>query len=269
MTTPGGRADTLDEPQDPITRVYLAGRVAVESPTGWIRTEAFPGQQARLVLAALILERGHPVGRSEVSAILWPADVPRGADSALNAIISKLRGVLGRLGPGWDRALIGARGTYELRPPVPVWIDVEAAAEAVHEAEAAIRLGRIPLAYGPSAVAHHISRRPFFPGEGGRWVETWRERLLEIRLRALDVRGAVYLANDEPALALQSGLEMLSLLPFRETGHRLVMRAHAAMGNTAEALLAYEACRRLIAEELGVDPSPQTKATYENVLQLV
>jgi DNA-binding SARP family transcriptional activator len=62
---------------------------------------------------------------------------------------------------------------------------------------------------------------------------------------------------------------MLTIQPFRESGHRLVMRAHAAMGNTAEALLAYEACRRLIAEELGVDPPPQTKATYEAIVHLV
>jgi DNA-binding SARP family transcriptional activator len=39
------------------------------------------------------------------------------------------------------------------------------------------------------------------------------------------------------------------------------------MGNTAEALRAYEHCRNLIASELGVDPSPQTKATYERLLQ--
>jgi DNA-binding SARP family transcriptional activator len=45
------------------------------------------------------------------------------------------------------------------------------------------------------------------------------------------------------------------------------MRALAAMGNSAEALKAYEHCRRLIARELGVDPSPETKAAYEAVLQ--
>jgi DNA-binding SARP family transcriptional activator len=55
--------------------------------------------------------------------------------------------------------------------------------------------------------------------------------------------------------------------PFREAGHRLMMRAHAAMGNTAEGLRAYEHCRRMIARELGVDPSPQTKAAYETLLQ--
>ena len=253
----------------PLVRVYLAGRVAIESPSGWIRSEAFPSQQARLAFTALVLERGRPLARVELAGVLWPREPPRAAESALNALISKLRTLLVRLGPEWADAILGARGTYELNPPVPLWIDLEAAAEAVHEAEAAVRAARIPLAYGPSAVAHHIARRPFFPGEAGPWVEQWRDRLREIRLRALEVRGAVYLANDEPALALQNGQEMLTIQPFRESGHRLVMRAHAAMGNTAEALLAYEACRRLIAEELGVDPSPQTKATYEAVLHLV
>jgi DNA-binding SARP family transcriptional activator len=45
--------------------------------------------------------------------------------------------------------------------------------------------------------------------------------------------------------------------------------AHAAAGNTAEALLAYERCRRSIAEELGVDPSPATKLVYEGILRSV
>ena len=86
-------------------------------------------------------------------------------------------------------------------------------------------------------------------------------------LRALEARSEVYLWNHEAALALQTAKEMIRLEPFREGGHRLVMRAHAAMGNTAEALRAYEHCRHVIAEELGVDPSPQTKATYEQLLQ--
>jgi DNA-binding SARP family transcriptional activator len=267
MTAPGPGAATAAAL--PTVRVYLAGHVAVESAAGWITTGDFPSQQARLVFAALLLERGRPLSRSELGQILWPRESPRASDSALNALASRLRPLLARLGPGWAHALVGARGTYELRPPVPGWVDLEAAAEAVHEAEAAVRHGRIPVAYGPSAVAHHIARRPFFPGEEGAWVDGWRVRLREIRLRALEVRGAVYLANDEPALALQNGHEMLAIQPFREAGHRLVMRALAAMGNSAEALLAYEACRRLIAEELGVDPSPETKAAHEAVLRRV
>jgi hypothetical protein len=49
----------------------------------------------------------------------------------------------------------------------------------------------------------------------------------------------------------------------------LLMRTHAAEGNTAEALRVYERCRKVIADELGVDPSPDTKALHASVLRSV
>jgi len=55
--------------------------------------------------------------------------------------------------------------------------------------------------------------------------------------------------------------------PFRETGWQLLMRAHTAGGNTAEALRAYDRCRQLIASELGVGPSPETQAVHAQVLR--
>jgi SARP family transcriptional regulator, regulator of embCAB operon len=58
----------------------------------------------------------------------------------------------------------------------------------------------------------------------------------------------------------------VAVRPFRETAWQLLMRAHAAAGNTAEALRAYERCRNLIAEELGVPPSPETQAVHSELI---
>lgn len=44
------------------------------------------------------------------------------------------------------------------------------------------------------------------------------------------------------------------------------MRLHMRRGNRAEALRAYEQCRAVLARDLGVTPSPQTKAVYRKVL---
>ena len=52
-----------------------------------------------------------------------------------------------------------------------------------------------------------------------------------------------------------------------ETGHQLLMRGHFSAGNAAEALLAYERCRKHLSEELGVDPSRQTRAIHDEVLR--
>lgn len=251
----------------PTIRVYLAGRVAIEAGAELIEAARFPGQQGRLAFAYLTLERGRPVTRAEMAEALWRDRLPAAWESALSAIVSKLRTLFARSALRDSAMLEGSRGCYELRLPSTAWVDVSAAADAIHEAETALREGHHRRAYGPSAIAQHIARRPFLPGEQGPWVESWRDRLRDILLRALETRAEIYLWNGEHALALQSAKELLALEPYRETGHRLVMRALAAMGNSAEALKAYENCRGLIARELGVDPSPETKAAYEAVLQ--
>lgn len=257
----------LGEELEPLPiRVYLTGRVSIETAGQLIDPTDFPGAQGRIAFAYLTLERGRPVTRAELAEALWPGELPAAWTSALTAIMSKLRTLFARSAFGSSVDLTGSRGCYELRLPPDAWIDVSAAADAIHEAEAALRAGDARRAYGPSAVAQHIARRPFLPGESGSWVEGWRDRLRDVLLRALETRAEIYVMNGEYALALQSAKELLSLEPFRETGHRWVMRAHAAMGNTAEALKSYEHCRKLIARELGVDPSPQTKAVYEELL---
>jgi DNA-binding SARP family transcriptional activator len=118
-------------------------------------------------------------------------------------------------------------------------------------------------------VAHHIARRPFLPGEEAPWIDARRARLRGILVRALECRAQVYLWNAEHTLAVDAARDAVELEPFRETSHQLLMRAHTAAGNTAEALRAYERCRSLIADELGVDPSPATKAVYESILRSV
>ena len=261
----GKRLEQGAQVSHPSLRVYLTGRVSVEAPDHAVFSEEFPGQQGRLVFTYLTLERGRPVTHGELAEALW-AEVPVAWETALSAIVSKLRSLVARLGVKGVE-LRGARGCYELRLPPSAWVDVEAAADAMHEAEVALKAGRAADAYGPSAVAHHVARRPFLPGERSAWAEGRRDRLRDILLRALEARAEVYLWNDEHTLALQSAKELVALEPFRESGHRLVMRALGAMGNTAEALRAYENCRKIIVRELGVDPSPQTKAEYETLLR--
>ena len=87
-----------------------------------------------------------------------------------------------------------------------------------------------------------------------------------ILVRALDCLVDVWFANDEPALAVEAARESILLEPFRETGYQRLIRLHTALGNRAEALRVYEDCRRLLASELGVDPSPDTEALFQELL---
>lgn len=247
-------------------RIYLSGRMTIEAGAVVLGPGDFPGQQGRLVFALLAGDRG-AVTRAALSDALWPGGAPPSAGTALSSILSKLRTMLSLAGLDAAEALSTRDACYELRLPRGAWIDHEVAADSIHEAEAALRSGDHAAAYGPSAVAHHIARRPFLAGEECTWVEQRRMKLASILVRSLECRASVYIWNAEYPLAVEAARDAVTREPFRETAWQLLMRAHAASGNTAEALRTYEQCRALISEELGVSPSPQTRAVHTELLQ--
>ena len=58
----------------------------------------------------------------------------------------------------------------------------------------------------------------------------------------------------------------MTLDPYRERSHRLLMKAHARSGNRASALNVYHSLRLLLVEELGTEPSTETEAVYLSLL---
>ena len=247
-------------------RIYLAGRVAIESEGRWVGEEEFPGRQGVVLFARLALERGQAVSREELARTLWPVELPRAWESALQALASKLRALLGRAGLDKSDVLASALGCYQLQLPGGTWLDVEHAADAIHEAEGHVQAGDLRACWSSAQVAYHIARRPFITGEALPWVEAQRERLAAIHARACECLAQAYVWNGEPQIAVDIARELNEMQPFRETGYQLLMRAHAASGNRAEALRVYERCRALLSRELGVAPSQETQAVHREVL---
>lgn len=252
--------------QGTVLRVHLAGTMLLERGDVVIREDAFPGRQGRLAFAMLAADRGRAINRAELADELWSGEPPDAWETALRAIMSKLRALLAEAGVMGD-PIPSAAGCYRLRLPAGVWIDLEAADDAVHRAEAALRAGDSEEATGWALVGNAIARRPFLPGDDGRFAERWRARLNEIRIRSLDVRARTLLDRGEFGLAARDLETALELAPFRETSYRLLMRAHAAAGNPAEGLRVYERCRALFSRELGVDPSRETEQVYLEILR--
>ena len=248
-------------------RIHLSGGLSMEGDGMLLRAGDFPGQQGRAAFAYLVGHRGEPVPRQRLAEALWGVEPPDAWESAVSAIVSKLRRLFDRVGLEGGGAIGTVDGCHQLTLPRGSWIDHEVVVDSIHEAESALQAGDPERAYGPSAVAHHIARRPFLPAQPGRWFEEQRDRLESVLVRALECRAEVYLWNGEHTLAVEVARDVVRLRPFRENGYRLLMRGHTAGGNTAEALRVYGRCRALIAEELGVPPSPETRAVHEEVLR--
>lgn len=249
-----------------MVRIYLTSQVRIEHGERLLGERDLPGRQGRVVLAQLVAERDRPVTRDELAEELWLEDPPSAWEKAVMALVSKLRSALRRAGLG-DDALKTSFRCYQLRLPADTWVDIEAAADAVHRAETALATGDPKAAYPWAYVAYHIGRRPLLAGEDGPWVRRTQVRLREIHLRALDSIVECAAANGELAEAIQAAEDALAVEPFRETTYQRLMRVHAGTGNRAEALRTYERCRSVLSEELGVPPSAETEAVYTAIVR--
>jgi class 3 adenylate cyclase len=246
-------------------RVYLTGRMAVETGAGIADEARFPGRQGRLAFAFLALSAQRPAARESVAVAVWGENVPPSWDAALKSIMSKLRSLL--KGVDLPDPVAAVSGCYQLRLPVDAWIDLEACARAVDVAEAAIRKGHVDDAWSEATVATAIARRPFLPGEDAPWIDDVRVRLAARHVRALDTLAEVWLQRKNASLAIAVAAEAVGLEPFRESGYRQLMRAHVLAGNRAEALRTYDRCARTLGAELAVEPDGETTALRDSLLQ--
>jgi DNA-binding SARP family transcriptional activator len=236
------------------SRIQLCGRLVVRIDGTRIE-EALPGRQGRLAFAYLAANRRRTVTRDELEDALWGGAA--GSDR-LSPLLSKLRQVVPLEG----------RGEVRLALPADAWIDLEAAAEGLHRAESAAAQDDFTAAWGPARVAQHVATRVFLPNDEAPWIDAERRRLEEILVRALELvgRACVAIGGGELDTAERAARTLIERAPYRESGHRLLMETLAARGNTAEALLVYDALRRRLRDELGAAPSAPTQALLRRVL---
>jgi SARP family transcriptional regulator, regulator of embCAB operon len=244
------------------TRIQLCGRYVVIIDGSRVE-DRLPGRRGRILFAYLVLHRGRPVTREDLLVAGWGEDVSAETGSALSVLLSKLR-----KGLGADR--LHGRTEVELLLPATTFVDAEAAQEGAHRAESAIAQGQWAQAWGPAGIAYHVATRPFLSGLEAPWIDEWRRRMDDVRLRGLECFAAAGLGLGGPALAqAEERARMLTqLAPFRESGHSILIAALERRGNVAEALRAYERLRILLREELGISPSPSLQAIHSRLLQI-
>lgn len=241
------------------TRIQLCGRLAA-TIDGERCDRALTGAQARLLFAYLVLHRLRASSHDELIDALW-REPPAAADSALYALVSRLRRAVGA-------ARIEGRGELRLALADDAWVDVEAARAAIHRAEAAAVREDWPGAWVASRVAQHIAVRPLLPGSDAAWLDERRRDLEGTHIRALELaaEASLRIGGGELSTAERSARSLMREAPFRESGYRYLMEALAARGNPAEALGVYEELRTLLREELGTAPSPATQDVYRALL---
>jgi DNA-binding SARP family transcriptional activator len=221
-----------------------------------------PGRQGRLLFVYLAAHRVRTATRDELVEALWQGSAPAGADSALSALLSKLRRVV-------PAGMLEGRSELRLVLPSDAWVDIEAAAAAIHEAESAVARGDWKSAWAPARIAYSIGSRTLLPTEDLSWIEERRRWLDDVRVRAHECIAltGLCLGGPELAAAERSGKALVEAAPYREVGYRLLMEALGARGETAEALRVYERLRLQLRDELGIAPSAESQAVHRRLLK--
>lgn len=219
--------------------------------------------QQRALLAALLLRGGHTATAEELIDAIWGEDPPEQAKAALRTYASRIRKALG---PDAE-LLVSESGGYALRTAQSgAVLDADQAASLATEADKA-------AASGDRARARELYAAALAQWDGeplahlpGPYAENQRTRLQEWRLGLQEHRLDLDLQLGWHAEAVSELTALTAAHPLRERLRELLMLALYRSGRQAEALAVYADTRRLLADELGVDPRPELSDLQQRIL---
>ncbi|MEV8532923.1 BTAD domain-containing putative transcriptional regulator [Streptomyces sp. NPDC051211] len=239
-------------------------RFAVLGPIrAWRGTEplASGSPQQRALLAALLLRDGRTATAPELIDAIWGEDPPPQALATIRTYASRLRKILD---PG---TLVSESGGYAIRLGTLAALDLGVARSLAADAEAARASGDRSMARTLLGRALGLWDGEPLAGVPGPYAETERTRLAEWRLQLLETRLDLDLEVGSHAEAVSELTALTAAHPLRERLRELLMLALYRSGRQAEALAVYADTRRLLAEELGVDPRPELAALQQRILR--
>ena len=193
---------------------------------------------ARRLLALLALNR-RPMARDQMITTLWP-------DIAERQAHGRLRTALWRLGSARE-GLVRIRGDH-----------LELAKGCEVDLRLAESLGRDLLAGemdpGNEGSLIDMYSHDLLPDWDESWVDSERECFRETRVHVLEALAAQFLDRGEHLLAIRASLKAIDCSPYRDTSHRLLVRAYRAEGNRLTALRHVLRYRKNLGEELNLPP---------------
>jgi DNA-binding SARP family transcriptional activator len=204
--------------------------------------------RAESLLAYLLLHRDAPQPRQCLAFLLWPDSTEGQAQTNLRKVLHTLRRAL----PGADRLIdIGPR-MLRWRADAPLWLDVE-------HFERALAEGRLEEAV-------ETYRGELLEGRYDEWLADERKRLAGLHLDALQRLARQHEQNQRWPDAIRCAERLIAHDPLREESHRLLIQLCSACGDRARAVRAYHVCATTLERELGIEPSPGTRALYESLV---
>jgi LuxR family maltose regulon positive regulatory protein len=201
----------------------------------------------------------HPEGvlKEQVGEVFWPDRSPAKMHSAFHATLFRLRRAL------FPECVILESERYRFNPELHLWYDVEKFNQLLDKAERP----------QPEAVVAQLHQQAISLYQGdyltqfySDWCALERERLRERYLGAVDSLAGIYIRQGKYDLTITLCQRALTIDPYREALYRRLMECAALAGDRAAAVRYYQQCTRMLEEDMGVGPMPETQALYEQII---
>ncbi|UCH60845.1 MAG: hypothetical protein JSV61_05015, partial [Anaerolineales bacterium] len=222
----------------------------------------FKSDKVRALLAFLVLEADRPHLRDTLAGLLWPEVSNQSARTNLRSTLANLRKVIDDYQASPPHLLIN-RETVQFNRASDHWLDAAACISPPVAAE----IDSVKLEQFESAIA--LYQAPFLSGFSvsdsapfEEWALLKREQISRQVMEMLFRLATCYEQYGKFDQAEVYARKMVELEPWNEEAHQQLMGLLAMSGKRSAALVQYEACCRLLAKELGVEPSQETARLY-------
>ena len=232
--------------------------------------ENFRSNKVRALLAYLAMERNHRHMRAYLAGLFWPDWPETAARTYLRQSVADLRALLGDP-VSREPFLLVTHQTIQLDPHADIWADAAILAEAgglpsSPKTEDVTRLEDAVASYrGSFLEGFNLEGCPAFD----EWQLIVREQILRRVEKACSLLAQWYEARHNLSSAVHYARRGVQLDPLWEEGQYRLIRLLANQGERATALTHYEHFRTLLAEEMGIDPAPNTMALAERIRAIV
>ncbi|MDX6390303.1 MAG: hypothetical protein QOJ73_1366 [Streptosporangiaceae bacterium] len=224
---------------------------------------AVSGARQRVLLASLLLSANVPVSSDALAEVIWDGSPPPGAAVTLRSHVKRLRGALG---PRAGARLMARDPGYLISVQEPE-LDLLGFEAACAGAGAARRAARWPEVSAAAARALDLWRgAPLLDVPSQVLRDQFVPRLEQLRLQAVEDRAEAGLRLGGQDRLIPELRELAARHPVRERFHAQLMEALARAGRQAEALDAYRQARRVLVDELGIEPGPQLRLLHQQIL---
>jgi ATP/maltotriose-dependent transcriptional regulator MalT/DNA-binding SARP family transcriptional activator len=269
--SPKARLEVVDRPQAPCLEVNALGPLQIRLHGTVVPEKAWSRRKAKALFAAFLTERRRALPKARLLDLLWPDLDGDKADGSFRVALNALQQALPLPAEGGQgRRIIERDGSlYRLNRIPGVRIDADDfengldAASAADASEAAtLTLYRQALStYGGQLLADMEGDLP--------WIEPERERLQRRFVTGALRFAGLLIEQAQPDEAIHWAERILQEDILVEEAYRRLIQAHAAAGDRARAVLAFERCEQVMADELGVTPMPETLRLFEAVTDSV